>query len=526
MYSNHDPPGSYNYPSVPSGAEPQGTPKASEAGSLVMADVPPSFPMQSPVRYTQDNANPSHHRQQYTESQIEVLHTLAAHTPAPPTSGLRPINTNVTEHYSDEQLALFHTAAHYSPTPEHPDGPPRSPAIFREVGERDITPVQRAHSLPPLTITVPANFAFSNVAPYPDNAPSPSPIDNGLDQDMGDTHSVIPTPSGSPANAQEDLPDTQRLDDFLKYIRFPALPDDIIKQNVQTELADLDSKEQAIATTVTELKRGLNDVVAGYSNYYLGPEISLQANNNMPFGDHEVNTALKVVLICLDAGMTSIPHNSYQITLNTASWFRATHAIMGAIIRGLQRTPKYRTMAKHSLNGVKDHFIVARGLSRPLTHAQLMQAMAEQLQRLTETRPELDPDHVTNIYDKAIGHVGTTIHNVLLNQALGKVTDKERASAKAAAMAQVEGEYAQLIKKDPEAMNIFNMRLVNKVLDSFQDESRADIEEWREVWLRTLTDAMKGQMTHIPVEGISSQIIRQNVDVITHVALSPNACLT
>ena len=132
MYSNHDPLGSYDYPSVPSGAEPQGTPKASVASPPVMADVLSSFPMQSPVRYTQDRAPPPPNTPQHNKSQIEVLHTLAKYTPSQTTSGLPPINTNVKEHYSDEQLALFHTAAHYSPTPEHPDGRPRSPALFHE----------------------------------------------------------------------------------------------------------------------------------------------------------------------------------------------------------------------------------------------------------------------------------------------------------------------------------------------------------------------------------------------------------
>lgn len=136
-----------------------------------------------------------------------------------------------------------------------------------------------------------------------------------------------------------------------------------------------------------------------------------------------------------------------------------------------------------------------------------MQAMVEQLQRLCETRPELEKEHVSNIYDKALGHVGTTLHNDLLDQALAKVTDKDRAQAKAKAMAKVEDEYSQLIKQDPTAMNMFNMRLVNKVLDSFQDERRADLEEWREVWLKTLTEAMNGQMAFVPLDGISSQIV-------------------
>ena len=283
---------------------------------------------------------------------------MAQYTPSQRTSGLPPINTNIKENYSEEQLAMFHTAAHYLPTLEHPNGPPRSPSLFHKVEGRDTTPVQRASTLPPLTITGPANFTFSNAAPYPDNAPSPSPIDQDLDQGTDNTHSVIPTLSGSPLASQEDLPDTNRLDDFLQYIHFPALPDDIIKSDIQTELADLDSKGHAIATTVMELKRSLNDITAGYGNYYLGPEVSLRANNNMPFSNHKVNMALKVILICLDAGMTSVPHNLYQITLNTSGWFCTVHALMGAIIHRLQHTPKYRTIAKHSLNRVKDHFII------------------------------------------------------------------------------------------------------------------------------------------------------------------------
>ena len=93
------------------------------------------------------------------------------------------------------------------------------------------------------------------------------------------------------------------------------------------------------------------------------------------------------------------------------------------------RSPHFRSLGKHSLNGVKDHLIVANGLFRPLTHCQLLQAMLEQMTRLCETRPELEEGHPSNVYDKVMNHVAQALHKVLSARAEAMVTQVDRDAA-------------------------------------------------------------------------------------------------
>ena len=143
-----------------------------------------------------------------------------------------------------------------------------------------------------------------------------------------------------------------------------------------------------------------------------------------------------------------------------------------------------------------------------------MQAMAEQLQRSCETRPELADRHYTNVYDKAVGHVANTLHTVLLNRALNNASEEEKTAAREKALAQLQQEYTGKIRNDPQRYNIFTTRLINQILDTFQDDSRDDIHEWRVAWLKGLQDCMEGRMVFVPTEGVSSQAIRNNAKAI------------
>ena len=269
-----------------------------------------------------------------------------------------------------------------------------------------------------------------------------------------------------------------------------------------------------MASSAIEIKKTLNDVIHGYSYYYLGPEVRLRPDANVPFAQHELNMAVKIITLALDNGMSTHTINASHMALTNTSWFRLAHGVMGAIIRGSIRSPHFRKFGKHSLNGIKDHLIVARGLYRPLTHLQLMQAMAEQLQRSRETRPELADGHYTNVYDKAVGHVANTLHSALLNRAINNASEEELSAAKEKALAQLQHEYTAKIRNDPQRYNIFTTRLINQILDTFQDESHDDIHEWRAAWLKGLQDCMEGRMVFIPTEGVSSQAIRNNAKAI------------
>ena len=509
MYSNHDPPGSSPpFISLPPGIEPQGTPKDNDSGSSVVDDVPPGFIEQSPVQYTQGDAHNA-------STGIPPAQQLVEATTANPMPNLHLAQLQTSELIlNDDQLAAYHTAVHYSPTPDHPDGQPRSPTPFGGGGEeRNTTPTQRGQALDPLTISIPTAYAFINATPYEPSDPGHTPVDE--EQDRWETQTIEDpdTPMNPPAELPEPTSLIQtRFDDFLDYIRLPALPEDIFQYNCDTELADLDANK--LASSAAEIKKTLNDVIFGYSYYYLGPEVRLRPDANVPFAQHELNMAVKIVTLALDNGMSTHTINASHQALTNTSWFRLTHGLMGAIIRASIRSPHFRKLGKHSLNGVKDHLIVARGLYRPLSHLQLMQAMAEQLQRSCETRPELSDGHYTNVYDKAVGHVANTLHTVLLNRAINNASEEELATAKERALTHLQQDFTSKIRNDPQRYNIFTTRLINQILDTFQDESREDIHEWRAAWLKGLQDCMEGRMVFVPTEGVSSQAIRNNAKAI------------
>ena len=109
---------------------------------------------------------------------------------------------------------------------------------------------------------------------YETNNPGPTLIKTDHKGGLDGTQSVIPMPSGSPYAAHKTLLDSQCLEDFLKYTHFPVLPDDILKYDVTTELANLDTKEQQITTSLMELKQGTvgSKTVAMFEG--LGPIVS------------------------------------------------------------------------------------------------------------------------------------------------------------------------------------------------------------------------------------------------------------
>ena len=505
MYSNHDPLGSTSsFISLPPGIEPQGTPKDTESGSSVVDDVLPRFIEQSPIQYTQ--GPPQHTNIGNATSQQQAVAAiahpqLAAHLAQLQTSDL-PSN--------DDQLAAYHTAVHYSPTPEHPEGQPRSPTPFHEA-ERNNTPTQRGTALAPLVISLPTAYAFINATPYELSDPGHTPVNK--EQDQWETQTI--EDPDTPMNLLAELPEMTsqkqiqaRFDDFLDHICLPALPEDIFQYNCDAELADLDATK--LASSAAEIKKTLNDVLHGYSYYYLSPEVRLRPDANVPFAQHKLNMAVKIITLALDNRLSSHTINASHLALTNTSWFRLAHGLMGAIPWGSIRSPHFRKLRKHSLNGVKDHLIVARRLYRPLTHLQLMQAMAEQLQRSCETRPELADGHYTNVYDKAVGHVANTLHRVLMNCTINTASKEELAAAKGCALTQLQHKYTVKIRNDPERYNIFTTRLINQILDTFQDGSRDDIHEWRAAWLKGLQDSMEGCMVFVPTEGVSSQAIRNN----------------
>ncbi|KAN0135116.1 hypothetical protein V8E53_007007, partial [Lactarius tabidus] len=155
-------------------------------------------------------------------------------------------------------------------------------------------------------------------------------------------------------------------------------------------------------------------------------------------------------------------------------------------------------VGRNSLNGIKDHVLISKGLYRPLTHLQLLQAMSEQMQRICETREELDASHITNVYDTAVKHVTTELTTLLAAHAYASLSDEDKEVQRLKALDKLDDEYVQSLKSDPTTRNHTIERVVNKIHDSLYNgdpsrtaaEGRAGIEDWRDLWIHSMRDAM------------------------------------
>ena len=123
-----------------------------------------------------------------------------------------------------------------------------------------------------------------------------------------------------------------------------------------------------------------------------------------------------------------------------------------------------------------------------------MQAMLEQMTRLCETCPKLEAGHPTNIYDNIMTHVANALHKVLSTRAEAMVTQVDRDTAYNCMLNALQLEFKEKIQQDDRAFDIFTEQMVNRVLDSFEDSTYTDIEEWHAAWLHGLHEAMKGRI--------------------------------
>ncbi|KAN0130608.1 hypothetical protein V8E53_011582, partial [Lactarius tabidus] len=457
--TNHDPPGLYDTNPPDEAYSPS---KAQGILSPVVASDPQDFPTQSEVQWTQPD----------------------------------PLNMNIPGLGIVKGLEEFHTAAHYSPTPEHPDGRPRSPQPFGR--ERSTTPKPK-----PVTLSVDTTMAFYNATPYvPDTPQTPVPVDLNWDWEnaVDNEDTSPPTPIAPPPNPVPDIAGevASRMANFLEIVRFQALPANTLHE-VTENLDEMPDNKEALNQTLEDLKLQINDVAQGYASYYPQAELRLREDNTLPIGNVELNAALRVLLVAFDAGVTSDTYRSDVKAFTVTSWFRAAHSVMGAILRGAIRSPHFRRLGRNSLNGVKDHVLISKGLYRPLTHLQLLQAMSEQMQRICETREELDASHITNVYDTAVKHVTSELTTLLAAHAYASLTEEDKEQQKCKALDKLDDELIKSLKSDPTTRNATIERVVDKIHNSLYTgdpsrtagEGRAGIEDWRDLWIHSMRDAMR-----------------------------------
>ncbi|KAI9431601.1 hypothetical protein H4582DRAFT_2084751 [Lactarius indigo] len=128
-----------------------------------------------------------------------------------------------------------------------------------------------------------------------------------------------------------------------------------------------------------EFTREINDVVMGYSRYYLQGVLQLRANHDFPFSNENLQTAALLTIQALDAGVGEHAGDTTVSTLTPHGWYCLAMAILAAIIRGRLRSPAKVAAGSKSMNWSTDSFIIHPDLTRPLTEGGTVRCMALQL---------------------------------------------------------------------------------------------------------------------------------------------------
>jgi hypothetical protein len=133
--------------------------------------------------------------------------------------------------------------------------------------------------------------------------------------------------------------------------------------------------------------------------------------------------------------------------------------------------------------------------------------MSEQMQRLCETRSELDASHITNVYDTAVQHVSTELTTLLAAHAYAALTDDDKERERHKALDKLDDELIKSLRTDKDTRNETIERVVNKIHNSLYNgdpsltasQGRMGIEDWRDLWVHTMRDAMGADQGEPPL---------------------------
>ncbi|KAI9441799.1 hypothetical protein H4582DRAFT_2073938 [Lactarius indigo] len=152
-----------------------------------------------------------------------------------------------------------------------------------------------------------------------------------------------------------------------------------------TSSLDIDHEDQIVGfeandqTLKEEFTREINDVVMGFSQYYLTGPLQFRFNNDFSFRQENLQTAVLLTLQALDTGTAFKEGETAVSMLTPQAWHRLVMATLAAILRGHLRSPNRATNGNKSLNWSIDSFVVSHDIPKPLSEGGAIRSMALQL---------------------------------------------------------------------------------------------------------------------------------------------------
>ncbi|KAI9449892.1 hypothetical protein BJY52DRAFT_1227488 [Lactarius psammicola] len=276
-------------------------------------------------------------------------------------------------------------------------------------------------------------------------------------------------------------------------------------------------KQELITQTndlLHEIGRDVSTSALGYGHFYLTEAIRLRRGSTIPASADDFNDSLGMVINALDIGVDEdVEHRG----LVPSSWYRASAALLAAMLRGLLRSRGPWAKGRVTADYTTDSFIIADGIERPRSQGHRIAAMATQLaQHFEHYRVQDDAPLATYLQtlvrttqshiERAVKtKAASTYHLSLENEALMREVITEDMVSKTEAF----------MHKDAAVREEVDSIVRSRMVEQLHQETLADIDVWRQQYQQMLLQALREDaLGPAPAPLTNSQLLREHADVI------------
>ncbi|KAI9436104.1 hypothetical protein BJY52DRAFT_1387459 [Lactarius psammicola] len=251
----------------------------------------------------------------------------------------------------------------------------------------------------------------------------------------------------------------------------------------------MESQKQELITQTNdllhEIGRDVSTSALGYGHFYLSEAIRLRRGSTIPASAEDFNDSLGMVINALDIGVDEdVEHRG----LVPSSWYRASTALLAAMLRGLLRSRGPWAKGRVAADYTTDNFIIADDNAPLATYLQTIVRMTQShIERVVKTK------------------AASTYHLSLENKALMREVITEDMVSKTEAFMHKDA----AVREEVEAI------VRSRMVDQLHQETLADIDVWRQQYQQMLLQALREDaLGPAPAPLTNSQLLREHADVI------------
>ncbi|KAI9437263.1 hypothetical protein H4582DRAFT_2153439 [Lactarius indigo] len=241
--------------------------------------------------------------------------------------------------------------------------------------------------------------------------------------------------------------------------------------NHEDEIVGFEANDQ---TLKEEFTREINDVVMGFSQYYLTGPLQFRFDNDFSFRQENLQTAALLTLQALDTGTAFKEGETSVSILTPQAWHRLVMATLAAIIRGHLRSPNRAINGNKSLNWSIDSFVVSPDIPKPLSEGGAIRSMALQLAGYYDSK-RTNPLHSSpeEFFNSLIEKQTNTLQRVANHMASREQTTH------------------QDISHNDQEMSEIRSRVKESIFNSLNAEALNDLDTWRDIYREEFKEVMQ-----------------------------------